>query len=111
MTGDITRLHKQYNINILSSQDPNYVMLVDFWCVSSRSGRFYQEKVEAVSNLPQRAAVERAPDGPISSVLGPVGCDVRQVAGIPLDPVAQISRARRAVARRRKESEVVLLDA
>ena len=86
-------------------------MLVDFWRFSSRSGRFCQEKVEAVSNLPQRAAVEPAQDDPIFSVLGLIGCAVREVAGIPLDPVAQISGARRAVARRRKESELVLLDA
>ena len=86
-------------------------MLADFWQFSSRSGRFYQEKVEAASNLPQRAAVEPAQEDPTSSVLRLVGCDVREVAGIPLDPVAQIGRARRAVARRREESEVVLLDA
>ena len=86
-------------------------MLVDFWRFSSRSGRFCKEKVEAASNLPQRAAVEPAQDDPISSVLRLVGCDVREVAEIPLDPVAQISGARRAVARRREESEVVLLDA
>lgn len=44
-------------------------MLVDFWQVSSRSGRFWKKKVEVVSNLPQRAAVEPAQDDPICSVL------------------------------------------